>query len=153
MILQLAGVLDPVRAEAARAVLEETAFADGSKTAGWHAKAVKANEQAEGPAVQKLLAEVEKTLLAHPVFKAAAQPKPITKAVKPVIQAFIEQRPADRKRILSSILGLETWETYRKTTADRRKLVLSFATKTFSFNCSRRSISVSITVSFDNGIE
>ncbi|MCB9134256.1 MAG: SMC family ATPase [Anaerolineales bacterium] len=38
---------------------------------------------------------------------------------------FTQQRPADRKRILSSILGLETWETYRKTAADRRKLVES----------------------------
>jgi exonuclease SbcC len=38
---------------------------------------------------------------------------------------FTQQRPSDRKRILSSILGLETWETYRKTAADRRKLVES----------------------------
>ncbi|NJN44661.1 MAG: SMC family ATPase [Anaerolineae bacterium] len=28
---------------------------------------------------------------------------------------FTQQRSADRKRILSTILGLETWETYRKT--------------------------------------
>ncbi len=34
---------------------------------------------------------------------------------------FTQQRPADRKRILSSVLGLETWETYREHTADRRK--------------------------------
>lgn len=38
---------------------------------------------------------------------------------------FTQQRPADRKRILSSILGLETWEIYRKTASDRRKLVES----------------------------
>jgi len=38
---------------------------------------------------------------------------------------FTQQRPADRKRILGSILGLEAWETYRKTAADRRKLVES----------------------------
>ncbi|HNB54098.1 MAG TPA: AAA family ATPase, partial [Anaerolineales bacterium] len=38
---------------------------------------------------------------------------------------FTQQRPADRKRILSSILGLETWETSRKPAADRRKLVES----------------------------
>jgi exonuclease SbcC len=35
---------------------------------------------------------------------------------------FTQQRPADRKRILSSILDLEIWETYRKATAERRKL-------------------------------
>jgi exonuclease SbcC len=34
---------------------------------------------------------------------------------------FTQQRPADRKRILSSILGLEVWEQYRQTAAERRK--------------------------------
>ena len=36
---------------------------------------------------------------------------------------FAQQRPADRKRILSSILGLEVWEEYRGRTAERRKLI------------------------------
>jgi DNA repair protein SbcC/Rad50 len=36
---------------------------------------------------------------------------------------FTQQRPGDRKRILSSILGLEIWEEYRKRTADRRRTV------------------------------
>jgi len=34
---------------------------------------------------------------------------------------FTQQRPTDRKRILSSILGLEAWENYREQTAARRK--------------------------------
>ncbi|MFZ6026560.1 MAG: AAA family ATPase [Chloroflexota bacterium] len=34
---------------------------------------------------------------------------------------FTQQRPADRKRILSSILGLEKWEDYRAGAAERRK--------------------------------
>ncbi len=34
---------------------------------------------------------------------------------------FAQQRPGDRKRILSSILGLEVWETYRERSAERRK--------------------------------
>ncbi len=34
---------------------------------------------------------------------------------------FTQQRPADRKRILASILGLETWETLRQRTAQRRR--------------------------------
>lgn len=34
---------------------------------------------------------------------------------------FTQQRPADRKRILASILGLEKWEGYRARAADRRK--------------------------------
>jgi len=36
---------------------------------------------------------------------------------------FTQQRPADRKRILSSILGLEIWEQYRKAAFEARKLV------------------------------
>jgi exonuclease SbcC len=36
---------------------------------------------------------------------------------------FTQQRPADRKRILASILGLEVWEIYRQGAADRRRLV------------------------------
>ena len=36
---------------------------------------------------------------------------------------FTQQRPADRKRILASILGLETWEIYRERTADLRKAI------------------------------
>lgn len=36
---------------------------------------------------------------------------------------FAQQRPGDRKRILSSILGLEVWETYRQRVAERRKIV------------------------------
>ncbi len=38
---------------------------------------------------------------------------------------FTQQRPADRKRILSTILGLEIWETYRQRAFDRRRLVES----------------------------
>jgi DNA repair protein SbcC/Rad50 len=34
---------------------------------------------------------------------------------------FATQKPGDRKRILSSILGLEVWETYREAAATRRK--------------------------------
>jgi exonuclease SbcC len=34
---------------------------------------------------------------------------------------FTQQRPGDRKRILSSVLGLEIWEEYRGRSATRRK--------------------------------
>ena len=34
---------------------------------------------------------------------------------------FAQQRPADRKRILSSILGLEVWETYKEEALRRRR--------------------------------
>ena len=36
---------------------------------------------------------------------------------------FTQQRPGERKRILSSILGLEVWETYRQSAYDRRRAV------------------------------
>ncbi len=34
---------------------------------------------------------------------------------------FTQQRPTDRKRILSSILGLEMWEVYKERAGERRK--------------------------------
>ncbi len=34
---------------------------------------------------------------------------------------FTQQRPGDRKRILSSILGLEAWDVYKERAAERRK--------------------------------
>jgi DNA repair protein SbcC/Rad50 len=34
---------------------------------------------------------------------------------------FAQQRPGDRKRILTSILGLEMWEVYRERAVERRK--------------------------------
>ena len=36
---------------------------------------------------------------------------------------FAQQGPADRKRILGNILGLEVWDVYRQRTFDRRKKV------------------------------
>ncbi len=36
---------------------------------------------------------------------------------------FTQQRPAERKRILSNILGLEIWETYRQRAAAKRRVV------------------------------
>jgi DNA repair protein SbcC/Rad50 len=38
---------------------------------------------------------------------------------------FAQQRPGDRKRVLSNILGLEIWETYRENAVERRKIVES----------------------------
>jgi len=36
---------------------------------------------------------------------------------------FTQQRSGDRKRILSSILGLEVWESYRQKAAERRRVL------------------------------
>jgi PKHD-type hydroxylase len=79
MILQIAGILDAAALQAARAGLQAEAFLDGAKTAGWHAKDVKKNEQAQGPAAMALIARVQDALMAHPVFRAAAQPKQLVR--------------------------------------------------------------------------
>ena len=36
---------------------------------------------------------------------------------------FTQQRPGDRKRILTNILGLEIWEAYRQQAAERRRAI------------------------------
>ncbi len=38
---------------------------------------------------------------------------------------FTQQKPSDRKRILSNILGLDIWETYKEKAAEKRKSVES----------------------------
>ena len=48
---------------------------------------------------------------------------------------FTQQRPGDRKQILSSILDLEIWESYRRTAFERRKQVAEVAgQRTLHFN-------------------
>jgi PKHD-type hydroxylase len=69
-------VLSETEAAAVRQVLnDEAAFEDGRKTAGFHAKAVKLNEQASGQKPAVILKKVEAALNQHPVFRAAAIPR------------------------------------------------------------------------------
>lgn len=77
MIMQIEAVLTAESVAALRLGLERQAagFQPGNATAGWHAKAVKTNEQASGSAARHVTATVEKALLDHPVFKAVARPK------------------------------------------------------------------------------
>ncbi len=60
-----------------RARARRLRFVDGRATAGWHARLVKANEQAaaDDGAAAALLAEVRARLSAHPLFVAATRPK------------------------------------------------------------------------------
>jgi PKHD-type hydroxylase len=78
----LAGMLETLRAKIATA-----AFVDGSTTAGWHAKAVKNNAQAQGDMAARISTIVEERLNANPVFKSAAQPKAIIKTLLSKYQA------------------------------------------------------------------
>lgn len=52
-------------------------FESGSRTAGWHAKEVKNNQQASGNVAGAVQVMVENALLSHPVFQAATQSKQI----------------------------------------------------------------------------
>lgn len=77
MIVCIAGLLDGAALGKVRSLLDEARFSDGARTAGWHARAVKANRQAEGndPAARQAGAIVAKALGDHPVFRAAVQPR------------------------------------------------------------------------------
>ncbi len=81
MIVQIADVLDKATVAEFRSTIAANpdAFDDGAKTAGWHAKQVKRNEQATGDAARQLTERAARLLLAHPVFKAAAYPKRFVK--------------------------------------------------------------------------
>jgi PKHD-type hydroxylase len=79
--IEIGGILDEAALEAIGQTLESdaTAFASGAATAGSHARAVKRNEQAKGGAADAIIEKVKATLLAHPVFNAAARPKQLVR--------------------------------------------------------------------------
>jgi PKHD-type hydroxylase len=81
MILQMSDVLGRVEAENIRAKLiaETEAFVSGKLTAGFHAKAVKNNEQSDGPAAKEAIALAQQALQKHTVFASAARPKAFVK--------------------------------------------------------------------------
>ena len=80
MLLRIGGIFSTHEVGAIVDALEEAGFEDGRRTAGWHAREVKRNEQAEpGPALDAVLAKVREALLAHEVFMAAARPKSFVK--------------------------------------------------------------------------
>ncbi|TBW58597.1 Fe2+-dependent dioxygenase [Marinobacter halodurans] len=80
MILCIGDVLGPEQLARVRAALDQGQFEDGRKTAGWHARLVKNNEQmqAGSAASRALRQEVEKTLSGHPVFQMAVRPAKMT---------------------------------------------------------------------------
>jgi len=81
MILYVHDVMDKAHLQAVmdKVQADPQAFEDGRKTTGWHAKTVKDNEQIKSGAADAITAMIAKTLLAHPVFKAAAIPKSFVK--------------------------------------------------------------------------
>ncbi|QOR37137.1 Fe2+-dependent dioxygenase [Billgrantia diversa] len=77
MILCIDQAVSPELLSRVRTILADTDFRDGRETAGWHARTVKQNEQADGrlPEIGELRQELTKTLQAHPLFQMAARPR------------------------------------------------------------------------------
>lgn len=79
MMLKIDDVLAPAVLDALDAAFASEAFEDGGNTAGKHAKGVKANEQMKRtPQMQKLEAEIFRTLMTHPIVLSAVRPKVIS---------------------------------------------------------------------------
>lgn len=80
MILCIGEILSDEQLKRVRAALDNGRFDDGRKTAGWHARLVKNNEQMQmaDDAARALRAEVEKALTEHPVFQMAVRPAKMT---------------------------------------------------------------------------
>ena len=83
MILCIADVLDGDQLRRARELLAAVQFEDGRATAGWHARTVKRNTQADGgdPRLARLRQEVDQALRSNALFEMAARPA----RVKPVM--------------------------------------------------------------------
>lgn len=79
MFLAIESVLSAAEVAAVRAAAEGMEFADGRKTAGAIARAVKANDQAVASAdLDAVRGKVTAALHAHPVFLSAARPRALT---------------------------------------------------------------------------
>ncbi len=81
MILCIANVLDAATLAFVRAGLDDARFADGRVTAGWSARLVKSNRQAEAGTTAALGRRVVAGLEASEVFRLGVLPK----AVRPVL--------------------------------------------------------------------
>lgn len=77
MIFTLCDLLSPAEVVAVRSQLESVEMVEGSVTAGWHAKAVKQNQQldAKHPIAGSLGEQIRKAILKHPLFEVAARPR------------------------------------------------------------------------------
>ncbi len=80
MILVIQNVLTPDNVTQIRAKLDTMKFVDGTATAGWHAKLVKKNLQADRaqPDYMPLNKAVTEALMRQPTFRMAARPRQIT---------------------------------------------------------------------------
>jgi PKHD-type hydroxylase len=77
MIFTVPDLLSPQEVSETVAQLETAEIVDGKATAGWHAKAVKNNQQlaAKQPITQALIEQIQQRCLQHPLLQAAARPR------------------------------------------------------------------------------
>jgi PKHD-type hydroxylase len=80
LILCIADVLGTDDLRECAEVLAAARFVDGRATAGWHARLVKHNLQADrgDAALDRLRGHLEARLLDHPLVRLAARPKALT---------------------------------------------------------------------------
>jgi PKHD-type hydroxylase len=104
MIVPIGGVLDAGALARVRMLLGGARFVDGRRTAGWHARGVKENEQAaaEDPATREAAGVVSAALLANPVFRAAALPR----RLRPVLFARYPGEGAYGAHTDDALMGL-----------------------------------------------
>ena len=79
MLFRIPQVLNAEELQQINAVLAAAEFVDGKLTAGWHAKAVKNNQQLKAavPEAKDLKQKVRSALLRNPLFQAAVRPRNI----------------------------------------------------------------------------
>lgn len=79
MIFTIPNLFSPEEVAALREQLASAEMVDGKVTAGWHAKAIKQNQQldAKHSAAKPLIDQVRQTILKHPLFQAAARPRQV----------------------------------------------------------------------------
>ncbi len=77
MILCIADLLTAAEVEHLRGLFDAGPFQDGGRTAGWHAKLVKNNQQMSGPAAAEAQALVIAALKRNPLFRSAVMPRRI----------------------------------------------------------------------------
>ncbi len=79
MIFTIPGLFSPEEVATLREQLASAEMVDGKVTAGWHAKAVKQNQQldAKHSVAKPLIDQVRQTILKHPLFQVAARPRQV----------------------------------------------------------------------------
>lgn len=126
MILTISGVLDAAALSAVRELIPALTWRDGTETAGETARAVKRNEQADlgSRSGAALRAQLNAAIEAHPVLRAAAQPKRFASLIvsrtvagggygRHVDNAFIGTGAARIRTDLSFTLFLSDPESYQ----------------------------------------